>query len=269
MNNYLSCPICKSNKITLTSSVIAECNNCGLKFIRDIQSSDFYRKIYDKNYFAGDVYKDYLKEESYRRSIFKSKIKLIRKHIPPKGIVLDIGCGMGFFLMEMEKEGYKIKGFEISEYASSIASRKLNTHVFSSDFLNTDCLHTQFDIVTLWDLLEHLPDPESYLKKISQIIKSNGVLIIETLNTSSLTAKLLKEKWPLYSPPYHIFYFTDKTISLLLKQAGFKLIKRYPVQTYVKTFTGYRTLRYFKYPLVRKLIGIFFNDVVIYIAKPS
>ncbi len=268
MNKTPICPICGFKNIKIFSPILNECTHCGLKFVAKIKSNNYYSQIYNKNYFNGAVYDNYLDEEKYRRRVFRDKIKLIKKHLPCEGTILDIGCGMGFFLMEMQKRGYQIKGLDISKYAAAIASAKLNTFIPPADLLSASFSPGQFDIITLWDLLEHLPEPARYLDRISQIIKKNGVLVIETLNISSLTARMLKEKWPLYFPPYHLFYFNQKNISLLLEKTGFSLLKAYPVQTYLKSFSGYRTFRYFKYPFIGKLAGLLFNDVVIYIAKP-
>ena len=214
------------------------------------------------------MYNNYLGEEDYRRRLFRSKIKLIKKYISEEGSVLDLGCGMGFFLLEMQKEGYYVQGLDISEYAADIATNKLNTRIFSGDLSDISFEHKQFDIVTFWDVLEHLYNPVKSLKEVSRIIKQNGVLIIETLNISSLTARVLKEKWPLYFPPYHLYYYNRKSISRLLEKTGFEIVKSFPVQTYIKSSSGYKAFRYFQYSVIRGLIGSLFDDVVIYIAKP-
>jgi len=267
MHSNESCPICGSKNIVKAQNELSRCKECSLQFLANFKSPEYYNQIYNKNYFNGDVYKNYLEEELYRRQLFSEKIKLIRKHIPGEGSVLDIGCGMGFFLMEMQNKGYHVDGLEISEYAAQIASEKVNTSIITGDLTNTSFKSTQFNIVTFWDVLEHIYDPVESLKRVSRIIKNDGVLVVETLNISSLTVKILKEKWPLYYPPYHIYYYNQSSMIRLLHRAGFQIVKTFPVQTYIKSSSGYRAFRYFRYPFIRKLAGMLFDDVVIYIAK--
>lgn len=265
-NQY--CPICGSKNIKSVHNELSECKECGLQFITSIKSVEYYNQIYNEGYFKGDVYKNYLEEETHRRRLFRSKIKLIGKYIPGNGSVLDVGCGMGFFLMEMQNKGYRVDGVEISEYAADIASKKLNTRIISRDLLNTSYKSKQFNIVTFWDVLEHIYDPVESLKEVLRIIRQDGVLIIETLNISSLTARVLKRKWPLYYPPYHLYYYNHRSMSRLLENTGFRIIKSFPVQTYIKSHSEYRAFRYFRYPVIRDLAGMLFDDVVIYIARP-
>ena len=268
MHSYEYCHICGSKNIEKAQNELSGCNECSLQFLTNFESPEYYNQIYNKNYFNGGVYKNYLEEELYRRQLFSTKMKLIRKYIPGEGSVLDVGCGMGFFLMEMKNKGYHVDGLDISKYAANLASEKLNTSIFSGDLTNASLESKQFDIVTFWDVLEHLYNPVESLKEVSRIIKNNGVLVIETLNISCFTAKILKEKWPLYYPPYHLYYYNYRSISRLLENTGFRIIKSFPVQTYIKSFSGYRALRYFHYPVIRELAGLLFDDVVIYIARP-
>ena len=91
----------------------------------------------------------------------------------------------------------------------------------------------------MWDVLEHIHNPIRTIKEIKRILTNQGVLIIETLNCDSIPAKVLKNKWPLFSPPYHINYFSIKGIKYLLKNSGFKPIKILPIQTYLNVFNKY------------------------------
>jgi len=268
MHSFEYCPVCNSKSIEKLQNKLSRCKTCSLQFLTNFETPEYYNQIYNKNYFNGDVYKNYLKEEEYRRKLFKSKIELIKKYIPAEGSVLDVGCGMGFFLMEMKKRGYHVDGLEISEYAAGIASEKVDTRIKSGDLADISFKLKQFNIVTFWDVLEHIYDPVESLKRVLRIIKNDGVLVIETLNTSSLTARLLKEKWPLYYPPYHIYYYNQSSMSRLLENTGFRIVKTFPVQTYIKSSSGYRALRYFRYPVIRDLVGLFFDDVMIYVVRP-
>ncbi len=172
---------------------------------------------------------------------------------------------MGFFLEIMQKLNYETHGQEISAFASEYASKNLNSNIFNGDLFSANYKKNYFDIITMWDVLEHLKEPEKTLKEINRILRKNGVLIIETLNTNTLCNRVYRENWPLYYPPYHIYYFNNKMIRNILNHSGFKIIKTFPIQTYIKIFNRFKTIRYFNIPIIRDTFGKLFNDVICYI----
>jgi 2-polyprenyl-3-methyl-5-hydroxy-6-metoxy-1,4-benzoquinol methylase len=261
-----SCPICnsKNSENSFFNQNLEKCGSCGLHFVTENMRPSEIASLYDREYFQGKVYRDYLNEELFRSNLFKAKIELLDKYFPEQGNVLDIGCATGLFLMLMRERNYKVYGIEISDFAAALAKTKHRINVFHGDMLGTHFGDGFFDLITLWDVLEHLLDPKDTLREIHRVLKNSGLLLIETLNTDSLAAKILKSKWPLHAPPYHLFYFNSRSLKLLLLREGFIVKKVVPVQTYVNTPRGIKTVRYFRSTILRRIIGSLFNDVVIY-----
>ena len=263
------CPLCKSSKTLAQFHDLLKCNNCGIRFVDFENYSQHFNKIYEKEYFHGKVYRNYLKEEQFRSEFFKEKIKLIHKDLPESDRVLDIGCSMGFFLKVMQEKNYEPYGVEVSEYAAQLAQRNNNLNIYRGELQNIHFPGEFFDVIALWDVLEHLTNPLSVLAEINRILKKNGILIIETLNIDSLSVRILKHNWPLYYPPYHLIYYSAKTLKSILVKMKFVTIKIVPIQTYFRTHKGIRSFKYFRIPIIREILGLFFNDVIIFLAVKS
>jgi len=164
--------------------------------------------IYDERYFKGGVYRDYFSEESTMVDYFERKIRLIEKHLPVSGRVLDIGCAAGFFLKAMKKRGYEVSGMDISECATRYARESLGVGITTGDITSASLPADSFDIITMWDVLEHLRDPMVAIRQAHRSLKDTGTLVVETLNIDSLNFKLLGRRWPLWYPPlpYHLLH---------------------------------------------------------------
>lgn len=245
---------------------ITECSECGFIFAalqRYVPSA-----IYDQHYFAGAVYRDYIGERHIRMKAFREKLKLIMPFIPPHGRALDIGCAAGFFLKLMNDMGYETLGVEISEYAARYAQQEMKLKVFRGDLSEAGFQDDFFDVITMWDVLEHLPDFLTTLKECNRILRRQGRLVVETVNADSLLARISGHRWPLFAPPYHLSYFTKETLRKALEASGFTIAEMIPVQTYAMTLRGSRPLKYFPRSYLRKSLGRFLDDVVLVVCSP-
>lgn len=246
---------------------IVECNRCGLVYVAETVND--LRKFYDRDYYKGLVYKDYIAESKKRVNIFRKKLNLIMRWMPG-GKLLDIGCAAGFFLDVARRCGWEVFGVEISEFSSRYARERLGIDVFTGQLKDAQFKDNYFDVITMWDTIEHLQNPFDTLVEIHRILKKHGLLVIETLNVSSLNARLLRSSWPLYGPPYHLFYFSKKTIAELLLKSGFQAFVTIPVQTYVLRDSGYIRIKYFDIRAVVKLANLLnLADVILVLAKKS
>ena len=157
---------------------------------------------------------------------FKRKINLIKKYIS-SGNLLEIGSAYGFFL-NLIKNQFNIMGFEICKDAANYAKYNFDINLISKEF-NTYNFNKSFDLICMWDVIEHLINPDIIIKKISQVIKPGGYLFLSTGDISRIVPSLRKEKWRLIHPPSHIHYFSKKTLELILKNHGFSIISiEYP-----------------------------------------
>ena len=220
----MKCTICHnrrnfSNYLEKEGITYVKCLKCGLVLRKTkIETNELQETYDDKNYFTG-----YL--ENYKEFIetFNRMLNLIEKYKNP-GKILDIGCGLGFFLFVAKKRDWEDHGIEISKYASNFAKNKLKLNVINTD--NLDMFQDKyFDVIVLNHVLEHIENPSVILKQLKAKLKINGILFIGVPNISGLYPKYQKENWPSLQPLAHIYQFTPKTLKLLVQKIGFKPIK--------------------------------------------
>ena len=158
-----------------------------------------------------------------KRSL-KQKVKLINKLSSHKGTLLDIGAGTGAFCQSMTQDSWQVYGVEPNENAREIAAKKkLFLHQNIQDFKGQ-----QFDVVTLWHVLEHLPNLDKTIKDIQQLVKPNGLLIIAVPNYNSFDAKHYKGVWAAYDTPRHLWHFSQTAMRGLFSK-NMKLLKTKPM----------------------------------------
>lgn len=155
----------------------------------------------------------------------KKKLRLINAQ-SEKGRILDIGAGVGDFLSVAKKDGWQTVGVEPSEKAKAIARKK---GVAFADSLSELESHS-FDIITMWHVLEHVPDLQSQMKALKRLMKPNGTLIIAVPNFKSYDAKHYGEFWAAYDVPIHLWHFSKTAIQKLFAKHGLDLIKVLPMK---------------------------------------
>ncbi|MEN9614148.1 MAG: hypothetical protein RLZZ347_455 [Candidatus Parcubacteria bacterium] len=193
--------------------------------------------IYGDDYFSGadkgSGYVDYDQDKEPMRPVFKQYLALISQKLGQSGgALLDVGAATGFFVRMAREAGFDARGVEISDYAAGVGrSRGLD---IKTGVLSEYPLGKIFDVLTLWDVLEHFPEPKKEIARAHALLKTGGILAINTPDSGSLYARVLGRKWHLLVPPEHINYFTRKSARLLLEKQGFEVLM---VTTIGKTFT--------------------------------
>ncbi len=224
------CPICNSDKSKLHLTVkdytvsqkkfdIIKCNKCDFLYTNprpNIESLGAYYK--SDNYISHTnksnnpiniVYK------LARTQTLKWKFNLANKSNPKS--LLDYGCGTGHFLNYCAKKGIDINGFEPDKDARNIAKESLEESIFS----DTNEINTKFDAITLWHVLEHIPNLNEVLDWLKSHLTKNGKLIIAVPNPDSYDAALFKEHWAAYDVPRHLYHFTKDTLTQLANKHSF------------------------------------------------
>jgi len=140
------------------------------------------------------------------------------------GRILDVGCFTGKFLSAAKEAKWQAIGLEISEEAVEYSYNQLGLDVRQGTLIDTDLGTEAFDIITMFDVLEHFQEPMENLKKVVHLLHPKGILYIETPNFSSIPRSLLGKEWNVFFP-WHFYYFNARTISNTLKLAGFKVMK--------------------------------------------
>ncbi len=155
------------------------------------------------------------------------KRKLASRHIPAKSL-LDIGCGTGDFLLELKSHGWAVNGMEPNDGARAKAENKLNTSLYSNPDLS-DIANESWDGLSMWHVLEHVPDPKETVTQLHRILKKEGIAIIAVPNYKSWDAKHYKEYWAAYDVPRHLFHFSQTGMKSLFEENGFSHIETKPM----------------------------------------
>ena len=153
------------------------------------------------------------------------RLNIIESLIQNRGNLLDIGCATGIFLKKAGERGRELNGIEKSENAANIASELIGPDRISTEDLIHYKTNNKFHLITLWALIEHLTEPRAYLSKINNILELGGVLTLSTPNMNSVSRVLMGRKWRYYLPPEHLLYFNVNSLSILLNEFGFKVLK--------------------------------------------
>lgn len=204
------------------------CNSCSFvyinpqltqKAIREVYNDEDVRKFFFEELLLPHVERDQKGEFLKRARELKSYISL------PHPRLLDIGCGAGNFLMIAENEGFQGEGLELNEfYIDFIAShRSVNVVPRLLEEMNYEA--GSFDVVTLWDVLEHLPKPVDTLREVARVTRQGGMLGLTTINHACMNERILKERWRYYMPPDHLCSFTPFLLKQLLEKCGFTIGK--------------------------------------------
>ncbi len=159
----------------------------------------------------------------------KRKLKLINSFKIEKKTLLDIGCGTGDFLEVAQKDNWQITGIEPNESARKIANLKTNNSVFEIEHLAT-LEANSFDVITLWHVLEHLPNIEMHIKLFKHLLKPNGTLVIAVPNFKSYDASHYKNFWAAYDVPRHLWHFSQTSIERLFKKEKIDLKETLPLK---------------------------------------
>lgn len=163
----------------------------------------------------------------------KRKLELINSFNSDGKQLLDIGCGTGDFLKVAQDNQWQVSGVEPNLKARLIANDKTNHAVYNTDQLLKFEKHS-FDVITLWHVLEHLPNLENQIATLESLLKSDGHLVIAVPNYKSFDALYYKNYWAAFDVPRHLWHFSQNSILKLVKQKGMNVIKIKPM-----TFDSY------------------------------
>jgi 2-polyprenyl-3-methyl-5-hydroxy-6-metoxy-1,4-benzoquinol methylase len=209
------------------SWTIYKCPDCGLGILHPRPSKTELESLYEKEYFevqydAGvqpdsPEFKRWMDLLEHRHRFFKRK--------KSKGNLLDIGCGNGYFLALCRSRGYDVMGIDVSRWAVRYATTVLKLNVFQGELSDIFLPDHQFDVITMFHSMEHTRNPSETLLRIKDWIKPDGILIVEVPNYSGTDAMKQGEAWVGWQIPYHFFHFTPASLTRLLGNHGFEVIK--------------------------------------------
>jgi SAM-dependent methyltransferase len=140
------------------------------------------------------------------------------------GRLLDVGCGKGRFLAAARDAGWQVLGVEFSPTSAAAARLAHGVDVVSGDFLEAP-LEGDFDVITMWHVLEHLPDPAAAIGRAAELLRPGGRLVVSVPNVDSLQARLGGERWFHLDLPRHLFHFGPRSLSAMVGRAGFHVTR--------------------------------------------
>ena len=223
---------------------IMQCKGCGLVYAGFRPSEGMLAKVYGQ--VVDSVYEQ---EAEGRRRTFTGAVERLNAACPAKGRLCEIGCYTGIFLELARQQGWDVCGVELSDWARTIASEKRGLTCFPSLDLAQQT-GTLFDSVVLWDVIEHVPDPRSMVKQAADMLKPGGTLGLSTIVLDSLSARVLRHRYP-FLMEMHLIYFTRKTLVGLLEECGFEIMSYKRHRRYV-TF-AYALGKYPAFGLLKRI----------------
>lgn len=218
----MACSLCSTSNTELLFRIngfdIAKCQKCGFVFValngRKVNMSSIYSgyrsdAIIEKQVeHNAEITSEFLKET--RRLGFKNF-----------GRLLDVGCGLGFFLKAISCLVGECVSVEVSDNQAIYANEKLGVKVLKGEMTELALPRESFDVITLWDVIEHVSSPIKCLDECHRLLKEGGLIVISTPNYDSITRMIVGEKWLVLNPPEHLSYFTPTTLRKALEKEGF------------------------------------------------
>lgn len=198
---------------------IVKCTRCGLVYASPREEDSAIHQSYEQV-----VDKLYVEERRGRVLTFKRNFRPLLAMMPEpvQPRLLDVGCYAGIFLEIATQHGWEAWGIEPSVWASEEARRR-GQKVVTGTLASADLAPHSFDVVTLWDVMEHLTDPRAELQRINRLLRPGGLVCIHTMDIDSLFPRLLGPQWP-WLMEMHLYYFSRRTLALLLEQTGFQVV---------------------------------------------
>ena len=225
-----------------THGRILKCLHCGLVFNETRHDAkkllDFYSNVEDPTY---------LKNIDSRFKTFRYNFAKIKPRLPASGKLLDIGSYCGISLKVAHENGFETLGVEPSKWAAGYSEEVMQERVFQGVLRDLPTEEGPFDVITMWDVMEHLPHPVEEMKRIHSRLKPGGVFAFSTLFIDNWYPKIMKERWPWYMD-MHLFYFTLDAMNQLLTKADLQLVHH-------QKYTHVITLEYFFFKL--DALGVF------------
>jgi len=226
-----NCILCGGSKRSLLyrreNWTVYRCDACGLGFLDPRPDQDELNDLYRSGYFQSH-YDEGLKADSpemkRRLSQETHRIRFFRG-LKRQGRLLDIGCGMGYFLFACRLYGYSVEGMDISADSAAYVRSELGVPVSVGTIGEVDYSPESFDVITMWHFLEHAREPARYLDKARQWLKADGILVVDVPNYRGTDARKMWERWTGWSLPYHFYHFTPETLKGLLEKHGFLTIR--------------------------------------------
>jgi len=231
------CPLCKGTRaiavLKKNGYTIVRCQQCELLYVSPTPSDEELAAHYQQaSYFEGDAdqgYHNYAEMEKALLPHFQRRLHSLEAQLGGPGSLLDFGCASGYFLELAQHAGWQVTGVELSSQMAQVAAERVaqgGGRVFTSlEALDK----TEFDAITLWEVIEHLPHPLETLADLTTRLRRRGVLMLSTPNTANWQAQHKPDAWVGYRPPSHLLFFAPQTLTRILETVPLTQVTIIPV----------------------------------------
>jgi SAM-dependent methyltransferase len=239
--NNTVCPVCKNSEVkpvlqatdhTVSKEefTIVECNACSLRFTSEAPAESAIQKYYQSSaYISHSNTKKGIINLLYhwaRYFTMMSKEWLVKKESKRQvGMLLDIGSGTGTFVHTMERAGWSVVGLEPDADARAFAIKQYKVDIYPSEDLFR-LPEATYSAITMWHVLEHVHQLDAYVQRIKELLAPKGKLIVAVPNYTSKDAEVYGAYWAPYDVPRHLYHFSPKSMDVLMKRHGLRVIKK-------------------------------------------
>ena len=227
----MSCPGCESDRapkqhLVLDEATLGRCPDCQLVYLDPMPTRAEALKLYDAHYFKDPErgYVDYVADEAVYRKEFRRRLRTLHK-AGARGCLLDVGCAAGWLLDEAKKLGFDPSGLEPSAQVARDAHERTGLPVFAGAVEDALLSTAHYDVITIFDVLEHLVEPLGTLRRLRRSLRPGGFLAVSVPNYGGWWARLSGKRWPFLTPWEHLTYFTRRTLRGTLLRAGFEHVQ--------------------------------------------
>jgi 2-polyprenyl-3-methyl-5-hydroxy-6-metoxy-1,4-benzoquinol methylase len=229
------CEVCFSSRIKKLfikdGLTIVKCKECGFCFVFPQENHANIAGRYDSSeYFNTKFvqkfgYGDYDSVRHLNEIWFRKVLQELEQYTKSKGSLLDIGCALGHFLVIAQEKGWVPYGLERSDYAYHYCQKHYQFPVFNETVEDYSLKDKQYQVITMFDVLEHVLDIRKAMESATKLLEPSGILIINTPNEGGLSRKLMRRYWFHFKPYEHTYYFSAETLTRLLDIYGFKILR--------------------------------------------
>jgi 2-polyprenyl-3-methyl-5-hydroxy-6-metoxy-1,4-benzoquinol methylase len=206
---------------------IVQCNHCRLVYANPRLPKEQLWTRYTEDYFWNEYMRTLQIERDGPVDLDKFAIhhgpllSLYQMYHPPPGRLLEVGAAAGLFMKSAQRAGWTVQGLEPLPAAAAFARERLGLDVVQDTIENAPYEAESFDAVALFETIEHVLDPLAMLRAIHRLMRPRGLLVLTTPNWEAFTRHALGEQWAVISPAEHVYYFSEATLTAMLKRAGF------------------------------------------------
>jgi len=235
-----ACPVCDRDNSRFLfrkmGGIHVRCKSCEMVYLNPVFTDEALMKFYKENHTGQSEMVD--DDLEFYSAIYNQGLDLVRKRSPDIRNVLDYGCSGGFFLDVAKNIGIEnCFGMELNKIEADISKAK--GHSVHNGLLETNPFQEKFDLITLWDVFEHIKDGKSYLNKFRKIISDDGFLLLQVPNATALAARIMQEHSNMYDGLEHVNLYSPETLNLIAEKSGFKVIEMQTVIPEMNVLNNY------------------------------